>query len=209
MSSDSMSKPTASPPSQWSAVGNGIVWKKNGIPSGMILIVVGPRNESPGTRSPLAGIGRTGARAQAARRSPSQAIESQAPNPSFYLTMPSSPPSVAASRTSSASAPSPPSRTNSCVSSRSATVVSGRCSGMADPRVQDRVEDVDEDVHEHVRDRDHADEGLQRFVLPGKNGSEQQRADSAELEDHLDDDGATDERAQVDGGHGQQGERRR
>src|SRR5688572_17149679 len=204
MSSDSMSKPTASPPSQWSAVGNGIVWKKNGIPSGMILIVVGPRNESPGTRSPLAGIGRTGARAQAARSSPSQAIESQAPNPSFFLTMPSSPASVAASRTSSASAPSPPSRTNSCVSSRSATVVSGRCSGMADPRVQDRVEDVDEDVHEHVRDRDHADEGLQGFVLAGQDRPVKQDADAAEREDDLDDHRAADQRAQVDRRHRQQ-----
>ena len=80
---------------------------------------------------------------------------------------------------------------------------------MPDPRVEDGVEDVDEEVHEHVHDRDDRDEALDRDELPGADRLDDLLAQTRQPEDALDDDRATDERADVEAGDGEQREARR
>ena len=69
---------------------------------------------------------------------------------------------------------------------------------MPDARVQHGVEDVDEEVHEHVRDRDDRDQALDGDVLAGPDRIEDLLTQSGQSVDALDDDGATDQRADVE-----------
>src|SRR3954451_7124791 len=70
----------------------------------------------------------------------------------------------------------------------------------AHPRIEEGVEDVDGEVHEHVADRDHGDEALDFLVLTLRDRTEELGTHPGDLEDHLDDDRAANERANVEAG---------
>src|SRR5215813_6104994 len=96
---------------------------------------------------------------------------------------------------------------SSSVARSCAALCSG--SGMANPRVEDRVQDVDGEVDQHIENRDHCNIALHGDVLLRSDGLEQREPHTWQLENHLDDDGAADEGADVQARNGQQREARR
>src|SRR5690606_28062110 len=82
-------------------------------------------------------------------------------------------------------------------------------SSIADPRIEHGVEEVDGDVHEDVADGDERDQRLDGDVLPLADRLEDQGAEPRQREDDLDDQRAAHQRADVEAGHGEQGEARR
>src|SRR5690606_21817904 len=94
----------------------------------------------------------------------------------------------------------------------SASVATGSSvagSGMADPGVDDGVQDVDGEVDDDVEDGEHGDEALEGHVLALEDRLADGRAHAGDAEDHLDDDGAADERPDVHAGDGEQRQARR
>src|SRR5918994_3037750 len=94
------------------------------------------------------------------------------------------------------------------VSPAGATGVGSTGSGMADPWVDDGVEDVHREVHDDIDDGDDRHEALQCHVLALEDGLPEEVAHPRDAEEHLDDDSAGDQRADVEAGDGEQGERR-
>src|SRR5439155_20622291 len=112
--------------------------------------------------------------------------------------------STAAVWISSPDAKKPESAVSSTMVSRSL----GGGSGTTDPGVEDEIQDVDEAVHEDEAGRQHEDEPLQLDVRTARERVEDLLAHPGNLEDHFDDDGAADERADVQPGDGEQREAR-
>src|ERR1700674_4989852 len=83
------------------------------------------------------------------------------------------------------------------------------CSGTTDPWVQHGVEEVDDEVHQDEEHRDDHDVALQRDVLAGVDGLVDLLAHAGDPEDDLDDDGATDQGADVEARDGHERETRR
>src|SRR5438067_7587017 len=81
-------------------------------------------------------------------------------------------------------------------------------SGMANPWVEDGVQDVDEEVHGDVAEREDGDVALEGNVLARHDGIGDEEAHAVDVEDVLDHNGATDERADVEAGDGEQRETR-
>src|SRR6266403_4050220 len=77
---------------------------------------------------------------------------------------------------------------------------------MTDPGVEDGVEHVDNKIHQHVATSDEQHHALQDDQVAGKDGAEQQPADPRQRKDRFDDHGASDQAADVDAGHGDQGQ---
>src|SRR3979411_1107736 len=80
---------------------------------------------------------------------------------------------------------------------------------MTDPRIEDGVEHVHNEVHQHVATGNEQYHTLQDNEVAGKDGAQQQPADSGPRQNRSDNNPPPDQTADIEAGYGNKGQRRR